>query len=47
MRILGETGEMSLFRVFAFQLDDDCPAPAAMAQLVDLSRNYGMRASPP
>ncbi len=41
MRILGETGEMSLFRVFAFQLDDDLPGPAGLALLMDLSRNYG------
>ncbi|MGV8928920.1 MAG: transglycosylase SLT domain-containing protein [Brevundimonas sp.] len=41
MRILGETGEMSLFRVFAYQLDDDLPGPAGLAQLMDLSRNYG------
>jgi soluble lytic murein transglycosylase-like protein len=41
LRILGETGEMSLFRVFAFQLDDDLPGPAGLALLMDLSRNYG------
>ncbi len=41
LRILGETGEMSLFRVFAYQLDDDLPGPAGLAQLMDLSRNYG------
>jgi soluble lytic murein transglycosylase len=41
LRILGETGEMSLFRVFAFQLDDDLPGPAELALLMDLSRNYG------
>ncbi len=41
LRILGETGEMSLFRVFAFQLDDDLPGPSGMALLMDLSRNYG------
>ena len=41
MRILGETGEMSLFRVFAYQLDDDLPGAAELALLMDLSRNYG------
>lgn len=40
MRILGETGEMSLFRVFAYQLDDDLPGAVGLAQLMDLSRNY-------
>ena len=41
MRILGETGETSLFRVFAFQLDDDLPGASELAQLMDLSRAYG------
>ena len=41
LRILGETGEMSLFRVFAYQLDDDLPGPTDLALLMDLSRNYG------
>ena len=41
LRILGETGEMSLFRVFAYQLDDDLPGPTGLALLMDLSRNYG------
>lgn len=41
MRILGETGEMSLFRVFAYQLDDDLPGASELALLMDLSRNYG------
>ena len=41
MRILGETGEMSLFRVFAYHLDDTVPGPADLAQLMDLSRAYG------
>lgn len=41
MRILGETGETSLFRVFAFQLDDDLPDASQLAQLMDLSRAYG------
>ena len=40
MRILGETGEMSLFRVFAYQLDDDLPGAAELALLMDLARNY-------
>ena len=40
MRILGETGEMSLFRVFAYQLDDDLPGPTGLALLMDLSRSY-------
>lgn len=41
LRILGETGEASLFRVFAYQLDDDLPGPEGLALLMDLSRNYG------
>ena len=41
LRILGETGEASLFRVFAYQLDDDLPGPDGLALLMDLSRNYG------
>ena len=41
LRILGETGETSLFRVFAYQLDDDLPDGSQMALLMDLSRNYG------
>jgi soluble lytic murein transglycosylase len=41
LRILGETGETSLFRVFAYQLDDDLPGPEGLALLMDLSRNYG------
>ncbi|MFN3668053.1 MAG: transglycosylase SLT domain-containing protein [Brevundimonas sp.] len=41
MRILGETGETSLFRVFAYQLDDDLPGATELALLMDLSRNYG------
>jgi len=40
LRILGETGETGLFRVFAYQLDDDLPGPG-LALLMDLSRNYG------
>lgn len=41
LRILGETGETSLFRVFAYQLDDDLPDAAQLALLMDLSRAYG------
>ena len=41
MRILGETGETSLFRVFAYQLDDDLPGAPDLALLMDLSRAYG------
>ena len=41
LRILGETGETSLFRVFAYQLDDDLPTASDLALLMDLSRAYG------
>lgn len=41
LRILGETGETSLFRVFAYQLDDDLPGPEQLALLMDASRAYG------
>jgi soluble lytic murein transglycosylase len=41
MRILGETGETALFRVFAYQLDDVLPQPTDLALLMDLSRAYG------
>ena len=41
MRILGETGETSLFRVFAYQLDDDVPTPAQLALLMDMANGYG------
>ncbi|HZW16384.1 MAG TPA: lytic transglycosylase domain-containing protein [Brevundimonas sp.] len=41
LRILGETGEASLFRVFAYQLDDDLPTASDLALLMDLSRAYG------
>ncbi len=41
MRILGETGETSLFRVFAYHLDDTLPNPADLALLMDMSRGYG------
>ena len=41
LRILGETGEASLFRVFAYQLDDDLPTATDLALLMDLSRAYG------
>jgi len=40
-RILGETGEMSLFRVFAYQLDDTLPGITDLAQLMDMARGYG------
>ena len=41
LRILGESGETSLFRVFAYQLDDDLPGAAELAMLMDVSRGYG------
>ena len=41
LRILGETAETSLFRVFAYQLDDDLPGPAQLALLMDAARGYG------
>jgi soluble lytic murein transglycosylase len=41
LRILGETGESGLFRVFAYQLDDDLPGPQQLALLMDVSRGYG------
>ena len=41
LRILGETGETSLFRVFAYQLDDTLPDGTQLALLMDMSRNYG------
>ncbi|MBC1181757.1 lytic transglycosylase domain-containing protein [Brevundimonas sp. WCHBH090558] len=40
-RILGETGETSLLRVFAYQLDNDLPTINDLALLMDLSRGYG------
>ncbi|GAA0209575.1 soluble lytic murein transglycosylase [Brevundimonas nasdae] len=40
-RILGETGETTLLRVFAYKLDDDLPTIEGLAQLMDLSRSYG------
>jgi soluble lytic murein transglycosylase len=40
-RILGETGEMSLFRVFAYHLDDNLPDAPQLALLMDMSRAYG------
>jgi soluble lytic murein transglycosylase len=40
-RILGETGETSLFRVFAYQLDDDVPTVEQLALMMDTSRGYG------
>lgn len=41
LRILGEAGEMSLFRVFTYQLDDQLTEAADFAQLIDVSRAYG------
>lgn len=41
MRILGSVNELTLLRVFAYQLDDDLPQAADLAQLMDLSREYG------
>lgn len=41
LRILGESGESSLFRVFAYQLDDTLPSAEQMALLMDTSRGYG------
>ena len=41
LRVLGETGEQGLFRVFAYQLDDDLPGATELALLMDLSRGYG------
>jgi soluble lytic murein transglycosylase len=41
MRILAQAGEMSLFRVFAYHLDDTLPLPSDLALLMDLSRAYG------
>ncbi len=41
LRILGETGEMSLFRVFAYQLDDSLPTATDLALLMDITRGYG------
>lgn len=40
-RILGETGENSLFRVFAYHLDDTLPGAVDLALLMDMSRGYG------
>ena len=40
-RVLGETGEASLFRVFAYQLDDDVPTIEQLALMMDTSRGYG------
>jgi len=40
-RILGETGETSLFRVFTYHLDDTLPGAADLALLMDMSRGYG------
>ena len=40
-RILGETGETSLYRVFAYHLDDTLPEAVDLALLMDMSRGYG------
>ncbi|MBU1347392.1 MAG: lytic transglycosylase domain-containing protein [Alphaproteobacteria bacterium] len=40
-RILGETGEMSLYRVFAYHLDDTLPGIMDLALLMDMTRAYG------
>ncbi|MBB5745837.1 transglycosylase SLT domain-containing protein [Brevundimonas variabilis] len=40
-RILGETGEQSLLRVFAYHLDDTVPNPSDLALLMDLMNGYG------
>ncbi|MFC0632500.1 lytic transglycosylase domain-containing protein [Brevundimonas balnearis] len=40
-RILGETGEMSLYRVFAYELDNQLTEAADFAQLIDMTRGYG------
>ncbi|WP_292258671.1 transglycosylase SLT domain-containing protein [Brevundimonas sp.] len=41
LRILGETGEMSLYRVFAYAADDQLPTAADLALLMDMTRGYG------
>ena len=40
-RILGETGETSLLRVFAYHLDDTLAGAPELALLMDMSRGYG------
>ena len=40
-RILGETGETSLYRVFAYHLDDTLPGINDLALLMDMTRGYG------
>ncbi|MEQ7155230.1 lytic transglycosylase domain-containing protein [Brevundimonas sp. C11] len=40
-RILGETGEMSLYRVFAYHADDVLPGATDLALLMDMTRGYG------
>ena len=40
-RILGETGETSLLRVFAYHLDDVLPGAPELALLMDMARGYG------
>lgn len=41
LRILGDAGETALLRVFAYQIDDDLPTAADLAQLMDLTLAYG------
>lgn len=41
LRILGETGETSLYRVFAYAADDVLPGATDLALLIDMSRGYG------
>lgn len=41
LRILGDAGEMSLLRVFAYEIDNDLPDATGLAQLMDLTRAYG------
>ena len=40
-RILAETGERELFRVFALHVDDTLPTAEEAALLVDMTRGYG------
>lgn len=40
-RILGETGETTLYRVFAYHLDDTLPGIMDLALLMDMTRGYG------
>jgi len=40
-RILGQIGEKTLMRVFAYHLDDTLPSPYDLSQLFDLMQGYG------